>query len=289
MINGNITIKDAIEKASFILSKIEDSRNEAILLIGDVLGLEKAQIFSRFDYEINLKDYEEFIKKCELRNSGIPFQYITGHTEFMSLMFHVNENVLIPRPETEFLVEIGLKYLREINEVSPRVLDLCTGSGCIGISVAKYFSGASIVSTDISLDAIEVARKNSIENGVESQIEFVQSNMFDKIEGKFDLIISNPPYIPSRDIPNLQIEVQNEPLIALDGGKDGFDYYKIIADCGWDYLKHGGLIALELGINQGTTVLDIFSFYHSNEYSFQIGKDYSGIERNLSIIKNCIQ
>ena len=207
------------------------------------------------------------------RISGRPLWYIVGNTEFYGFTLDVDERVLIPRPETEELVEHALKDINENSEV----LDLCTGSGAIAIAVKKL-TNAKVTAVDISDKAIELAKSNARKNNAE--IEFVLSDMFDGIgERKFDVIISNPPYIRSDDIQTLDKEVKSfEPILALDGGNDGLDYYRKIFQNASKYLKNCGVLYLECGINQAQEIADIF-----NGYETEIIKDINGIDRIIKI------
>ena len=207
------------------------------------------------------------------RISGRPLWYIVGNTEFYGFTLDVDERVLIPRPETEELVEHALKDINENSEV----LDLCTGSGAIAIAVKKL-TNAKVTAVDISDKAIELAKSNARKNNAE--IEFVLSDMFDGIgERKFDVIISNPPYIRSDDIQTLDKEVKSfEPILALDGGNDGLDYYRKIFQNASKYLKNCGVLYLECGINQAQEIADMF-----NGYETEIIKDINGIDRIIKI------
>ena len=207
------------------------------------------------------------------RISGRPLWYIVGNTEFYGFTLDVDERVLIPRPETEELVEHALKDINENSEV----LDLCTGSGAIAIAVKKS-TNAKVTAVDISDKAIELAKSNARKNNAE--IEFVLSDMFDGIgERKFDVIISNPPYIRSDDIQTLDKEVKSfEPILALDGGNDGLDYYRKIFQNASKYLKNCGVLYLECGINQAQEIADMF-----NGYETEIIKDINGIDRIIKI------
>ena len=202
---------------------------------------------------------------------GYPLQYITHQQSFWGLDFYVDENVLIPQPDTEIAVEYAIKKLKF--KQNQRVLDLCTGSGAIAISVAVN-SNAKVWASDISEKALEIAKKNAIENNAD--VNFILSNMFENIAGQFDIIISNPPYIESSTIPTLDIEVQNEPHLALDGGSDGLDFYRIIANQAQDYLNEDGILILEIGYNQKEAVEDLLK---ANFINIETYKDYANNDR----------
>ncbi len=195
----------------------------------------------------------------------------------MKMNFFVNEDVLIPRPDTEILVEEVIEITKRLTR--PKILDLCTGSGAIAISIAKYAENAVLFASDISKNAIEVAKKNAKANNVEDKIEFIESNLFEKIpQTKFDIIVTNPPYIKRSEISKLDIDVQNEPNTALDGGIDGLDFYRKIANKAYDYLKYNGYLCMEIGYDQKEFVLDILNYEnrYSNTYS---KKDLYGNDR----------
>ena len=187
---------------------------------------------------------------------GTPLQYITNHQEFMGYDFFVDENVLIPQPDTEILVEEVLKLAQAKKNCT--ILDMCTGSGCIGISLAKRLQkDVQITLVDISNKALKVAEKNAINNKV--NVQLIQSDMFNNIDTskKYDIIVSNPPYIETDEILNLNKQVQNEPHLALDGGKDGLDFYRIFANEAYKYLNKGGYLCLEIGYNQKEKVIQL--------------------------------
>lgn len=187
-----------------------------------------------------------------------PIQYIMGKTEFCGLEFIVNEDVFIPRPETEVLVETVIDIVHR-DEV--RLLDLCTGSGNIAISIANALTKVAcdykIVASDISEEALAVAKKNAAFNGVLKRIEFINSDLFSKLEGKFDYIVSNPPYVAGYEFETLQREVLTEPRIAIDGGPDGLDFYGRIAQDAPRFLKNGGYLIMEIGFGQARPIKEI--------------------------------
>ena len=199
--------------------------------------------------------FDFFQSAIQLLDNGMPIQYITNKQEFMELSFYVDENVLIPQPDTEILVE---EVLSKINK-QEKILDLCTGSGAIGIALAKNTENIKIYMSDVSEKALEIAKRNITKNKVEERCELIVSNMFENIYSKYDVIVSNPPYIESEEIKILPKEVRSEPIIALDGGFDGLDFYRIIANEAYKYLKEEGILALEIGYNQKEKVIDLLS------------------------------
>lgn len=245
---GNKNINEPDEKASKLLQYILNQTREEFI----INSLEEVS-----------KNYEEdYLKELGKIINGMPLQYITHKQEFMGLDFYVDENVLIPQPDTEVLVEEAIKLIK--NNESAKVLDLCTGSGAIAVSIAKYSKNTKVIASDISKKALEVANKNVINNNVQN-VKLLQSDMFEKLENyKFDFIVSNPPYIESSTIKNLSKEVQNEPEIALDGGKDGLEFYKIILKQVYKYLNKNGYLLLEIGYDQGEKILKLCKEYSCN-------------------------
>lgn len=231
-------------------------------------------------------DKEETRRLSEIlrrRSSGLPLQYILGSSEFMGIKFKVDKRVLIPRPETEILVETAIKKgLRVKGQgLSVKILDIGTGSGCIAISLAKFLPDAQITAVDISQKALEVARENAKLNSVADQIKFMQSDLFDNYNlrpNTYDLIVSNPPYICSGEIKKLPKEVRYEPVIALDGGSDGIDFYRKIIKDAPCYLKENGYLIMEMGYNQKEAIEDIAK-QSRNFMVNEIIKDYNSIER----------
>ena len=274
-----MTIKEAIKYGSDLLkeNKIEDYSIKVKILISFITGIKKDILINYEDVEILDNKLEIYIYNLNKIIVGVPIQYITKKQEFMGLDFFVDENVLIPQPDTEILVEEVLKISKLFNK-KINILDLCTGSGAIAVSLAKYIKDVNIIATDISENAIEIAEKNAIKNNVENKIKFVVSDMFKNIENKFDIIVSNPPYIETKEIEKLSKEVKNEPIIALDGGNDGIKYYKIIADNYNKFLNIGGYLFLEMGYNQGESVSKLFK-------NSEIKKDLCGNNRVILVKK----
>ena len=241
-----MTIKQAITKGMIMLksNNVESPKLKARLLLQYVLDKPRQYIIVYDNKEIDKQQQWQYFVNIEKLTKGIPLQHITHRQEFMKMDFFVDENVLIPRPDTEILVEEVIKIAQKYN--SPRILDLCTGSGAIAISLKKFVPNADITAVDISEKALEIAQKNA--EKLEAKINFVKSNLFDKLDNKkFDIIVSNPPYIRKDEIKKLSEEVQKEPKIALDGGEDGLDFYRIIAEQAINYLKTGSFLCFEIG------------------------------------------
>ena len=241
-------LKNAKQK---LKENIIDER-EARLLLSYVLGIKNEDLI-KYD-EIDDETYKQFQLILDKRCAHIPYAYLVGHQEFMKLDFKVNENVLIPRADTEILVEEVINICKELNLPNVNILDMCTGSGCIAISLAKYVENADVIAVDISEEALKIAKENAIHNDV--NVNFIKSDLFKELnETKFDLIVSNPPYIKRDFIKELENEVKyNEPIIALDGGNDGLDFYRRIIKDAKKYFNKDGIIAFEIGFDQGEEV-----------------------------------
>lgn len=230
-----------------------------------------------------VRDEQKIFKFFEAIGSaafGMPIQYVIGDTEFMGLKFYVSPSVFIPRPETEFLVESTLRLIEEERLDEPSILEIGTGSGAIAVGLTNYNPSCKIVASDISQDALKVARVNAKVNGVAEKIRFLLSDLFLGIgEGeRFDIIASNPPYIPSGDYDNLPPEVKREPKIALDAGEAGLDFYKEIIPEAAKRLKPKGFLVLEMGFGQSGRIRNLID--QTKAYcETEILKDYNGIDR----------
>ncbi|MCI9177434.1 MAG: peptide chain release factor N(5)-glutamine methyltransferase [Clostridia bacterium] len=244
--------KEKLEKA-----KVEEAHSKAKKLLQYLLN-QNTQQFLIYSLEQVSKEKElKYEKKLQEIIEGKPLQYITNCQEFMGLDFYVDENVLIPQPDTEILVEAVLEILKK--ETKPvQVLDLCTGSGVIGVSIAKKANNIKAILSDISKEALKIAEKNAKQNKVEEKIELIYSNMFEQIEGKFKYIVSNPPYIETNAIESLPNEVKQEPYIALNGGKDGLNFYRIILETAYSYLEEDGYLVLEIGYDQKEKIRKLY-------------------------------
>lgn len=251
-----MTIKQAITKGMIMLksNNVESPKLKARLLLQYVLDKPRQYIIVYDNKEIDKQQQWQYFVNIEKLTKGVPLQHITHRQEFMKMDFFVDENVLIPRPDTEILVEEVIKIAQKYN--SPRILDLCTGSGAIAISLKKFVPNADITAVDISEKALEIAQRNA--KKLETKINFLKSDLFDKLDNKkFDIIVSNPPYIRKDEIKKLSEEVQKEPKIALDGGEDGLDFYRIITEQAINYLKTGSFLCFEIGYNQKNDVIKI--------------------------------
>lgn len=247
-------------------NKIADPIIKARILLANILNVTKEHLVINSEEKISEEEIKQFAEGINQLIKGEPIQYITHHQEFMKLDFYVDKNVLIPRADTETLAEEVISSCN--SEKKYKILDLCTGSGALGISIARYIPNSCVICTDISSKALEVAKKNAKLNNIDN-IKFIESDMFENIKEKFDIIVSNPPYIVKDVIRSLDKEVQNEPHIALDGGIDGLDFYKIIVREAYKYLNENGKVFLEIGYDQKDEVTSLLkvSKKYNNIYS----------------------
>lgn len=276
-----MNIRDAIVEYSKQLDIISDTpRLDVEILLQKALGgVDRLYIHLNLSKELEIEQEEIFLRFIEERLKGRPIAYIVNNREFMGLDFYVKEGVLIPRPDTEILVEEIIELCKDKDDLD--ILDIGTGSGAITVSLAKYIEKSRLTSLDISEIALEIAKKNAKSNGVIDKINFIKSDLFQQIVGtnlKFDIIVSNPPYIRKRDIDELHTQVKDyEPYNALEGGIDGLDFYRNITEQSKNYLKPGGILAYEVGHDQAEEVVKIMQ---NNGYNkIYIKKDLQGIDR----------
>lgn len=257
---------------------IDEASLDARLLLEFCCGTDHNTLLVHPELEIEVKQeirYNELIVK---RRKHVPLQYLTGQQEFMGLSFLVNENVLIPRQDTEILVE---EVLREPFDGAD-ILDMCTGSGCILLSLLHYSNECHGVGVDLSPLALEVAKKNAERLGI-TQTHFVESDLFERVEGKFDILVSNPPYICSSVIPTLMMQVRDyEPIMALDGKEDGLFFYRRIIEEAKDYLRAGARLYFEIGYDQAEAVSGILGA--AGYEQIKVCKDYAGLDRVVSAV-----
>lgn len=260
--------KEQLQKAG-----ITDAELDARLLLEFICHTDRNALYAHGDQEIEDEKMHDFLQLIEKRAAHIPLQHLTGEQNFMGLDFLVNEHVLIPRQDTEILVE---EIMRDLHD-GIRILDMCTGSGCILLSLLHYSNDCSGVGVDVSEDALAVARQNA-DRLAEKQAVFIQSDLFEKVEGSFDLIVSNPPYIRSQEIAGLMLEVrEHEPHLALDGKDDGLHFYREIIKGAMPHLKRGGQLFFEIGYDQGEAVQALLA---ANGYTeIAVVKDYAGLDR----------
>ncbi|NLY44330.1 MAG: peptide chain release factor N(5)-glutamine methyltransferase [Clostridiaceae bacterium] len=263
---------------------------DAQLILCKVLGVGKLYLVTHKDEKLDMSAAESCMELIRLRAKGMPVQYIIGEQEFMSLPFKVTPDVLIPRPDTEILVEHVIEECQAWAEEDIRIMDIGTGSGCIAVSLAYYIKNSRVWAVDISPRALDVCRWNAKQNGVDQRVCLVQQDILKGFpqadEGMlFDVIVSNPPYIPTNAIDELQTEVKDyEPRTALDGGQDGLLFYRSLVSEMHKYLKPGGLAAFEVGHNQSDDVAQLMekSGYYDN---IKIIRDLAGIKRVVSARK----
>lgn len=285
-----MTYRDAFEAGKNVLlaAGIVEAELDARLLLEAVCGTDRNTLLVHGDRELTSEEEAGYRELTGKRAQRIPLQYLTGTQDFMGLEFRVNRHVLIPRQDTEILVEEALKFLHD----GMRVLDMCTGSGCILISLLRYTNDCAGVGVDISGEAIQVAVENAekllgkaalaeeVSEDAEGKrcVRFVQGNLFEGVEGMFDMIVSNPPYIPSDVIGTLMPEVkEHEPRTALDGREDGLFFYREIVRAGRAHLIRGGMLFFEIGCDQGQAVSRLLE--EEGFLEVQVRKDYGGLDR----------
>lgn len=278
-----MVIGEIIELGVSILGQMDytNTKLEARLILSKLLNVDKSYIYAYEDMEIDQSVKEEFIRIMEKRATGYPIQYILNEREFMGLDFHIDEGVLIPRPDTETLVEYVIDYIKEnYRNEHIKLLDLGLGSGAIGLSIAHYCKNVTVYGTDISPKAIEVSNRNK-ERFKLKNITILEGDLFQPVEdmkNSFEIIVSNPPYIESQEIKGLQTEVKDyEPLQALDGGEDGLKYYREISIKAKEFLKNTGLLIYEIGHKQAKEVSHILDKEAYED--IEIIKDLNGKDR----------
>ena len=273
-----MTVLEAIQKSTDYLTRkgVESPRLQTELLLAHLLQMPRMQLYLNFERALSPAETDAFRELVKRRGQHEPLQHLTGSTSFCGLEIAVNCHALVPRPETELLAEAGWQFLSTLNLQPLTALDLGTGTGCIAIALATKCPEAKVVATDVSVEALALARENAARNGVGERIEFLEANGFDfNREGRragdpysgaavrrpspFDLIISNPPYIPSAEIATLQPEVRDfDPRTALDGGTDGLDFYRMFSVQAKPFLKAGGGLMLEFGDGQADAIRRMF-------------------------------
>ena len=255
-----MTIKETLRKGMIQLKteNVTEPNLKARLIMQYILNKPRQYLIIYDNQVLTLRQEVNYFKAIKRLINGEPIQHITHQQEFMKLNFFVNEDVLIPRPDTEILVEEVIKIARKIN--AKKILDMCTGSGAIAVSLAKYLDNVEITAVDISEKSLDVAKTNAKNNEIENKITFIESNLFENIVNeKYDIIVSNPPYIRKDVIKTLTKEVQKEPKIALDGGYDGLDFYRKITHQSEEYLKFNGYLCFEIGYDQKKGVIKIIN------------------------------
>jgi release factor glutamine methyltransferase len=275
-----LTVKEILDRTvkHFQNYEIASARLDAEILLSEVLDMERINLYVNFDKPLTKGEVDKYRQFVIARSKGTPVAYIIAKQEFMSLNFKVTEATLIPRPETEHLVEVILDKIKAVGLDRVKVVDVGTGSGAIIVSLTKLAEKEiEAIAVDISADALDVAKENADNYELLDKIDFRLGSLLEPVSEMVDIVVSNPPYIPTSDIKGLQREVKNEPITALDGGQDGLDFYREIINQSLTKLNTGGLIAFEIGINQAD---DVASLLENNNFdNIKIIKDYAGIER----------
>lgn len=287
MENTKVTYQEAYKAAVVRLGeqKIKDAASDAWILLEYVTGMDRTRFFVDGFFSMPEEMKVKFFNLIKKREKRIPVQHLTGLQEFMGMEFLVNEHVLVPRQDTEILVEEAEKVLKALKrtDAKTRVLDMCTGSGCIAISLKARNSWIECMAADISETALEVAERNAEKLGV--SVMFVKSDMFGQIQGKFDMIVSNPPYIPTKVIEELEEEVRlHDPFGALDGKEDGLHFYRILAEESPHHLTDGGHLYMEIGHDQSEAVEGLLREAGFDQVHTQ--KDLAGLDRVVSGVYN---
>lgn len=271
----NFLLRWAVEKLRE--AGVETPLLDAEVILSHACGCSRTYLIAHPDFQPSLEVTEHFSRWVERRSRREPLAYIVGEREFYGISFEVTPAVLVPRPETEVLVETALRILRDIPNAV--ILDIGVGSGAIAVSIAKSAPEVTVYGTELSAAALEVARRNAERTRVQDRVRLFQGDLFEPVAGmRFDLIASNPPYIPSSEIERLEPEVSKyEPRQALDGGPDGLDYYRRISVAAREYLKPAGILAVEIGMGQSGAVEGLFE--ENGFANVRAISDYSGIER----------
>lgn len=265
-----------IREAAVSKTAVSDASIDAWYLMEHVFKIDRASYYLRMNDQISDQEEERVLRYLELakrRASGEPLQYITGSASFMGMDLYVDPSVLIPRQDTEVLAEKAIELLKE----GDHVLDMCSGSGCIILSLAYHFPHIKGTGADISSRAVEIGRLNRDRLGL-AQVDFIESDLFENINGEYDLIVSNPPYIRTDDIEELDAEVKlHEPVLALDGSPDGLIFYRRLALEAYDHLREGAVMLLEIGMDQAEDVTGILAA--AGYTGIEVIKDLSGLDR----------
>lgn len=275
-----MTIAQALRQATDQLTAahVPDPRNDALLLLGEVMGMPHLLLSLHGQKSLSTEQEQRFSSLLLCRASREPLQYLLGRQCFYGLDFHVDSRVLIPRQETEILCEIAIRHLKQYE--APCMLDVCTGSGAIAVTLKRECPRADVFAVDLSADALEVAKQNARDNGTD--ITFAQGDLFAPVKGRrFDLIASNPPYIPSEECLGLQAEVMREPVMALDGGEDGLAFYRRIVTEAALYLAPHAMLCMEVGDGQAGAVAELLA-QQGCYPKIEIHRDLYGAQRVVS-------
>jgi len=275
------TLKEAIIRATHYLhtKNSPSPRLDAEILIAHVLGFQRLDLYLNHDRPLTEQEYKAIVDPILRRGAGAPVAYITGVKEFYSLNFTVNESVLIPRPETEFLVSEALMDIRTNKLADPSILEIGTGSGAVAISIASSLRAGNIIATDISKNALEVMEENCRRHNVLTWITSKPGNLYEPIKGEtFDLIVSNPPYLTDAEMELLPPDVQNEPRAALAGGSGGLNVIEPLVAGAAEHLRENGCLIFEIGASQEDAVTRLFDDNTRMKLSY-VKHDYAGLPR----------
>ena len=279
-----MNIKKLLRKTTqfFEEKNIPNARLDAEVLLADLLDMERIKLYVNFDYPLKKNEIDEYRKRVVRRAKREPVSYIIGHKEFMSLDFKITEDVLIPRPETELLVENIIDYCEQNDIKAPNIVEVGPGSGAIMVSLGHYLSQAKIFGIDISKKAVKLTRENIAKHDLEERLAVINGDLLNPLIRKesknVDIVVSNPPYVNNQEMKELSPEVKKEPKLALSGGEDGLDIYRKLIPQAAKVLKKEGLLALEIGYRQGEELKSII--LENGEYNrVKVLKDHSGRER----------
>ncbi len=273
------SIREALAEGTSILKESKSTLDtpflDAVVLLSFILNISKEKLLASYPDLVNESDYKVFINMLKKRINSTPVSYLIGQKEFFGLKFYVDKNVLVPRPDSETLVENALQIIEQ-SDITNNILDLCTGSGALGIALKHTIPKINISCSDISLEAVKICRKNSIAI-LGKEIKVIHSDLFENIDDKFDLIITNPPYLTSQETMGMMAKGWKEPAMALDGGSEGMDFIRKIIDISPDYMNKNAYILIESSIDQTDKIrnlLDSGEFYNTS-----ISKDLTGRNR----------
>ena len=259
-----MTVAQWLERAVAFLDErgVPEARASAEFLLAEAMGAGRAAVLAQGGRPLDDKAGHRFWRWIKERGRREPLAYILGWQPFLDLRVEISRDCLIPRPETEELALECARLLRESGEAAPKIVEIGTGTGCVAVALARLLAGATVYATDVSAAALELARRNALAHRVQDRVRLIREDMFSGkpgLRGWADLVVSNPPYIPTRELANLAAEVRREPALALDGGRDGLDAVRAIVPSAARTLKPGGTLALEIGARQGAAVLSILS------------------------------
>ena len=277
-----MTVLELLQSTSDYLARkgIDQPRLNIEHLLADSLGKKRIELYLEFDRQLKETELAPLREKVRRRATGEPLQHLLGSWDFYGRTFKVDRRALIPRPETELLVDVVLPELKAASREGMRLIDVGTGCGILAITFALEISGLEVVAVDLSSDALTLARENAARFNLESRIEFVQSNLLDQTDGVFRWVVANLPYIPTAELDTLQREVKHDPKLALDGGRDGLDVIRKLVASLQTRLAPSALIVLEVGPDQAEPVRELLA--RQNYRDISMTKDYQGVQRIVS-------